>query len=145
MLMPKKTKWAKPHNVKYEKPASSCNTVVFGEWGLQAVDGGWITNNQIEASRVAMSRLIRKGGKLWIRIFPHMSKTKKPLEVRMGSGKGSPALWVAPVRPGTVMFEITANSDEQAKYALSIVNHKLPIKCKIIKKADSNLKSNQLT
>lgn len=132
MLMPKRTKYRRPHRVKYEGKSKGGNTVAFGDYGLQALEGAWITSRQIEASRVAMNRYMKRGGQVWIRIFPHMAKTKKPLEVRMGSGKGAPEEWVAVVKQGRVMFEIAGVDEETAREALRLASHKLPIKCKII-------------
>ncbi|MCD7949663.1 MAG: 50S ribosomal protein L16 [Erysipelotrichaceae bacterium] len=132
MLMPKRTKYRRPHRVKYEGKASRGTTVAFGEYGLVAQEGAWITSRQIEAARVAMNRYMKRGGQVWIRIFPHLAKTKKPLEVRMGSGKGSPEEWVAVVKEGRVMFEIAGVEEEVAREALRLASHKLPIKCKII-------------
>ena len=132
MLMPKRTKYRRPHRVKYEGKSKGGNQVSFGEFGLQAQEGAWITSRQIEAARVAMNRYMRRGGKVWIRIFPHLAKTKKPLEVRMGSGKGAPEEWVAVVKQGRVMFEIAGVDEEVAREALRLESHKLPIKCKIV-------------
>jgi large subunit ribosomal protein L16 len=117
--------------------------VTFGEFGLQAVEASWITNRQIEASRIAMTRYMKRGGKVWIKIFPHKPYTKKPLEVRMGSGKGSPEGWVAVVKPGKVMFEIAGVSEEVAREALRLAAHKLPVKCKIIKREEIGGESNE--
>ena len=128
MLMPKRTKYRRPHRIKYEGKAKGGTEVSFGEYGLQAQEGAWITSRQIEAARIAMNR----GGKVWIRIFPHLAKTKKPLEVRMGSGKGAPEEWVAVVKTGRVMFEVAGVEEEVAREALRLASHKLPIKCKII-------------
>lgn len=132
MLMPKRTKYRRPHRVKYEGKAKGGTKVDFGEYGLVACEGAWITSRQIEAARVAMNRYMKRGGQVWIRIFPHMAKTKKPLEVRMGSGKGAPEEWVAVVKEGRVMFEIAGVSEEVAREALRLASHKLPIKCKVI-------------
>lgn len=134
MLMPKRTKYRRPHRVSYEGKAKGGQTVHFGEYGLVALEGAWITARQIEASRIAMTRYMKRVGQVWVRIFPHLAKTKKPLEVRMGSGKGSPEEWVAVVKQGLVMFEIAGVSEEIAKEALRLASHKLPIKTKIIKK-----------
>lgn len=139
MLMPKRTKYRRPHRVSYEGKAKGGAEINFGEWGLKATEGAWITSRQIEAARIAMTRHMARMGKVWIRIFPHMAKTKKPLEVRMGSGKGSPEAWVAVVKDGTIMFEIAGVSEEIAREALRLASHKLPIKTKIVKKeGDSN-------
>jgi len=140
MLMPKRTKYRRPHRVSYEGKAKGNTTVDFGEYGLQAQDGAWITARQIEASRVAMTRYMKRVGQVWIRIFPHMAKTKKPLEVRMGSGKGSPEEWVAVVKQGQVIFEVAGVSEEVAKEALRLAAHKLPIKTKVIRKESGDSK-----
>lgn len=141
MLMPKRTKYRRPHRVSYEGKAKGGTEVHFGEFGLQATTGAWITNRQIEAARIAMTRYMKRAGKVWIRIFPHMAKTAKPLEVRMGSGKGAPDGWVAVVKEGKVMFEIAGVSEEIAREALRLAAHKLPVKTKFVKKVnggDSN-------
>ncbi|MBO6047792.1 MAG: 50S ribosomal protein L16 [Erysipelotrichaceae bacterium] len=132
MLMPKRTKYRRPHRIKYEGKAKGGKTVAFGEYGLVAMEGAWITSRQIEAARVAINRHMNRGGKVWIRIFPHLAKTKKPLEVRMGSGKGAPDEWVAVVKQGRVMFEVAGVSEELARESLRLAAQKLPIKCKII-------------
>ena len=132
MLMPKRVKYRRPHSLSYEGKAKGGTTVAFGEFGLQAQEGAYITNNQIEAARIALARYTKRAGQIWIRIFPHLSKTKKPLEVRMGSGKGAPASWVAVVKKGVVMFEIGGVAEEAAREALRLASHKLPIKCKIV-------------
>ncbi|ATG97177.1 50S ribosomal protein L16 [Mesoplasma lactucae] len=138
MLMPKRTKYRKPHRVSYEGKAKGAKQVDFGEYGLMAMEGAWITARQIEAARVAMTRYMKRDGKVWMRIFPQMSMTKKPAEVRMGSGKGNPEEWVAVVKKGTVMFEIGGVSEETAREALRLAMHKLPIKCKFVKRGDVN-------
>lgn len=137
MLMPKRTKYRRPHRVSYEGKAKGGDTVQFGEWGLQALEGAWITNRQIESARVAMTRYMKRVGQVWIRIFPHLAKTAKPLEVRMGSGKGAPEGWVAVVKQNRVMFEIAGVSEEVAREALRLASHKLPVKTKIIRKVES--------
>ncbi|HBT59358.1 MAG: 50S ribosomal protein L16 [Acholeplasmataceae bacterium] len=134
MLMPKRTKYRRPHRVSYEGKAKGNLEVLNGTWGLQATEGAWVTNRQIEAARIAMTRHMKRVGKVWINIFPHIAKTKKPLEVRMGSGKGAPDSWVAVVKTGKVMFEIGGVSDEVAKEALRLASHKLPVTTKIIRK-----------
>jgi large subunit ribosomal protein L16 len=116
--------------------ATRGNVVVDGDFGLQAVDPGWITSNQIEAARIAMTRYIKRGGKVWIKIFPDKPISKKPAETRMGSGKGAPEYWVAVVKPGRVMFEIAGINEEMAREALRLAAHKLPIKCKIISREE---------
>ena len=110
------------------------NTVAYGEYGLMAMEPAWVTSNQIEAARVAMTRFVKRGGKVWVDIFPHKPVTKKPAETRMGSGKGSPEYWVAVVKPGRVMFEMAGITEEQAREALRLASHKLPVKCKFVKK-----------
>ena len=134
MLMPKRVKYRRPHSLSYEGKAKGGTTVAFGEFGLQAQEGAYITNNQIEAARIALARYTKRAGQIWIRIFPHLSKTKKPLEVRMGYGKGAPDSWVAVVKKGVVMFEIGGVAEEAAREALRLASHKLPIKCKIVTK-----------
>lgn len=136
MLMPKRTKYRRPHRVKYEGKTKGGAYVAFGEYGLKSLDGAWITSRQIEAARVAINREMDRQGQVWIRIFPHMAKTKKPLEVRMGSGKGSPEEWVAVVKQGRVMFEVGGVSEEIAKEALRLAANKLPVRCKIVKKGE---------
>lgn len=132
--MPKRTKFRRPHRVSYEGKAKGAKTVDFGEFGLQAQEGAWITSQQIEAARIAMTRYMKRLGKVWIRIFPHMAQTKKPLEVRMGGGKGSPEGYVAVVKNGTVMFEIGEVSEEIAREALRLASAKLPVRTKIVTK-----------
>ena len=134
MLTPKRTKYRRPHRVSYEGKAKGGATIAFGEFGLQALEGSWITSRQIEAARVAMTRYMKRQGKVWIRIFPHMAKTAKPLEVRMGSGKGSPDGYVAVVKVGTVMFEMAGIPENVAREALRLASHKLPVRTKFIKK-----------
>ena len=134
MLTPKRTKYRRPHRVSYEGKAKGGTQVSFGEYGLKSMQGAWITSRQIEAVRVAMTRYMKRQGKVWIRIFPHMAKTAKPLEVRMGSGKGSPDGFVAVVKEGVVMFEIAGVTEEIAREALRLASHKLPVKTKFVKK-----------
>ena len=136
MLQPKRVKYRRPHIIKYEGHCKGGATVAFGEFGLQALEGAWITTRQIEAARIVISRYTKKGGKVIIRIFPHLAKTKKPAEVRMGSGKGSPEDWVAVVRKGAIMFEVRGISEEDAREALRLAAYKLPIKCKVVKKGE---------
>ena len=133
MLQPKRTKYRRPHILKYEGRAKAGREVSFGEYGLQAQEGAWITARQIEAARVVLSRYTKRGGQIWIRIFPQLAKTKKPAEVRMGSGKGSPEEWVAVVKQGCVMFEIGGVAPEVEVEALRLAAYKLPIKCKVVK------------
>lgn len=132
MLMPKRVKWRKQHKAPYDGKASRGNEVFYGDYGLQALEGAWITDRQIEAARVALTRSIRRGGKVWIRIFPDKPMTKKPAETRMGSGKGNPEYWVAVVKPGRILFEIAGVSEDVAREALRYAAHKLPIKCKFV-------------
>ena len=136
MLQPKRTKYRRPHILRYEGKATAGNTVAFGEFGLVALEGTWITARQIEAARVVISRYTKRGGNVYIRIFPQLAKTKKPAEVRMGSGKGSPEEWVAVVKQGTVMFEMSGVAEDVSREALRLAAYKLPIKCKVIKKGE---------
>ncbi|MBR4422115.1 MAG: 50S ribosomal protein L16 [Erysipelotrichaceae bacterium] len=136
MLMPKRTKYRRPHRLSYEGKAKAGRDVVFGDFGLVALEGGYVSSNQIEAARVAMTRYMNRGGQVWIKIFPHMARTKKPLEVRMGSGKGAPEGWVAVVQKGRVMFEIGGVSEAVAREALRLGANKLPIKAKFVKKGE---------
>ena len=139
MLMPKRTKFRRPHRVSYEGKAKGAKKVDFGEYGLQSQEGSWITAAQIEAARIAMTRYMKREGSVWIRIFPHMIQTKKPLAVRMGGGKGTPDGYVAVVKKGTVMFEIGGVSEAVAREALRLAMHKLPIKCKFVKKESGDV------
>ena len=134
MLTPKRTKYRRPHRVSYEGKAKGGTEISFGDFGLMSLDGAWITNRQIEAARIAMTRYMKRQGKVWIRIFPHMAKTAKPLEVRMGSGKGSPDGFVAVVKEGTVMFEVAGVTEEIAREALRLAQHKLPVTTKFVKR-----------
>lgn len=134
MLLPKRVKYRRVHRGRLTGKATRGNTLTYGEYGLQALEPAWITSNQIEAARIAMTRYIKRGGKVWIKIFPDKPITEKPAETRMGSGKGSPEYWVAVVKPGRVMFEIGGVSEELAREAMRLAMHKLPIKCKFIKK-----------
>ncbi len=136
ILLPRKTAHRKVRKGKNEGIATRCNTVAFGDYGLMSLDNERINSKQIEAARQAITRYIKRGGKIWIRIFPHTPVTKKPLDVKMGSGKGEPQFFVAKVKAGTIMFEIADVTDEQAKEALRLASHKLPVKCKIIKKEE---------
>ncbi len=136
MLMPKRVKYRKVQRGRMTGVASRGNKVVYGEYGIQAMEPGWITGNQIEAARIAMTRYTKRGGKVWIKIFPDKPITKKALGVRMGSGKGAPETWVAVVKNQKVMFEIGGVSEDVAKEALRLAQHKLPIKTRIIKKED---------
>ena len=134
MLMPKRVKYRRVQRGRMKGKASRGNVVTYGEYGLVALEPAWITSNQIEAARVAMTRYTKRGGQVWIKIFPDKPVTAKPAETRMGSGKGSPEYWVSVVKPGRVMFEIAGVPEETAREALRLASHKLPIKCKIIKK-----------
>ena len=136
MLLPKRVKHRKVQRGRMTGKAMRGNTLAYGQYGLQAVEPGWITSNQIEAARIAMTRYTKRGGQVWIKIFPDKPITEKPAETRMGSGKGSPEYWVAVVKPGRVMFEIAGVSEEVAREALRLASHKLPIKTKIVKRAD---------
>ncbi len=137
MLMPKRVKYRRVHRGRMKGKALRGNTVTYGEFGLAACEPGWITSNQIEAARVAMTRYIKRGGQVWIKIFPDKPITEKPAETRMGSGKGSPEYWVAVVKPGRVMFEIAGVSEELAREALRLASHKLPIKTKVVVKEET--------
>ena len=134
MLMPKRVKYRRVQRGRMKGKASRGNVVTYGEFGLQAAEPGWIKSNQIEAARIAMTRYTKRGGQVWIKIFPDKPVTAKPAETRMGSGKGSPEYWVAVVKPGRVMFEIAGVPDETAREALRLASHKLPIKTKIVAK-----------
>ncbi len=136
MLIPKRVKHRKQHRGRMAGKANKGNFIAYGEYGLQATECGWITSRQIEAARVAMTRYMKRGGKVWIKIFPHKPITEKPAETRMGSGKGSPEYWVAVVKPGRVMFEVGGIPEEIAREALRLAMHKLPVKCKFIKREE---------
>jgi large subunit ribosomal protein L16 len=132
MLAPKRVQYRKQHRGRMRGNAKGGSDMAFGEYGLQAVTGSWITARQIEAARVAMTRYIKRGGKVWINIFPHKAFTKKPAETRMGSGKGSPEGWVAVVKPGRVMFELSGVPEDVAREAMRLAAHKLPLKCRFV-------------
>ena len=134
MLLPKRVKYRRQQRGRMTGKAMRGNTVTYGEFGLQATEPCWITSNQIEAARIAMTRYIKRGGQVWIKIFPDKPVTEQPAETRMGKGKGSPEYWVAVVKPGRVMFEIGGVSEELAREAMRLAAHKLPIKCKFVKK-----------
>ena len=134
MLLPKRVKYRRVHRGRMKGKASRGNTVTYGEFGLMATEPSWITSNQIEAARIAMTRYTKRGGKVWIKIFPDKPVTEKPAETRMGSGKGNPEAWVAVVKPGRIMFEIDGVDEATAKEALRLAINKLPIKCKIVSK-----------
>ena len=135
-VIPKRTKYRRPHRLQYDGVTRGNKELHFGEYGLKAEEGAWITQQQIEAARVAMTRYMKRSGRVWIKIFPHQAKTAKPLEVRMGSGKGAPDGWVAVVKPGKVMFEIGGVSEEIAREALRLASHKLPVQTKFVKRVD---------
>ena len=137
MLLPKRVKYRRVHRGRMTGKATRGNTLAYGQFGLQATEPGWITSNQIEAARIAMTRHTKRGGQVWIKIFPDKPVTKKPAETRMGSGKGSPEYWVAVVKPGRVMFEIAGVSEEVAREALRLASYKLPVKCKFVKREDT--------
>ena len=132
MLIPSRTKHRRVHRLPYEGRSRGNRELHFGEYGLQAKEGAWITANQIEAARIALTKYTKKGGKIWIRVFPDKAITKKPAETRMGKGKGDPAFWVAVVRPGRVMFEMEGIPEADARAALKLASDKLPIHCKIL-------------
>ena len=135
--MPKRTKHRKTFRLPYEGKRKGNTELHFGSYGLMAKEGAWITANQIEAARIAMTRYMKRGGKVWINIFPNLSLTKKPLETRQGKGKGNPEVWVAVVKEGKIMFEIDGVDEATAREALRLASHKLPIKCKFVKKEES--------
>ncbi len=136
MLMPKRVKRRKQFRGRMTGKAHRGNTITYGEFGIVAMEPAWITSNQIEAARVAMTRFIKRGGKVWVKIFPDKPVTEKPAETRMGSGKGSPEYWVAVVKPGRVMFELGGVAEDLSREALRLASHKLPIKCKIISRQE---------
>ena len=138
MLLPKRVKYRRVMRGRMTGKATRGNTVTYGEYGLQAQSPAWITSNQIEAARIAMTRYIKRGGQVWIKIFPDKPVTEKPAETRMGSGKGSPEYWVAVVKPGRVMFEIGGVSEEVAREAMRLASHKLPVKCKFVARAQQD-------
>lgn len=137
MLLPKRVKYRRVHRGRLTGKAMRGNKVTYGEYGLVALEPSWITSNQIEAARIAMTRYIKRGGQVWIKIFPDKPVTKKPAETRMGSGKGAPEYWVAVVKPGRVMFEIAGVDKELAEEAMRLAAHKLPIKCKFVTKEET--------
>ncbi len=138
-VIPKRTKYRRPHRLPYDGLAKGNTELHFGEYGLQALEGAWITQQQIEAARVAMTRYMKRGGKVWINIFPHLSLTRIPLETRMGKGKGQPEAWVAVVKKNKIMFEIGEVDEATAREALRLAMHKLPIRCKFVKKDGENV------
>ena len=138
MLQPKRTKFRRVHRTKHDRAASRGRTIAFGEYGIKATTSNWITNRQIEAARIAITRKMGREGQVWIKIFPHMSRTSKPIGVRMGSGKGSPDSWVSVVKRETVLFEVAGVPRELALEALRLGMHKLPVKAKIISREEGN-------
>ena len=138
MLLPKRVKYRRVHRGRMTGKATRGNTLAYGEFGLVATEPAWITSNQIEAARIAMTRYTKRGGQVWIKVFPDKPVTKKPAETRMGSGKGSPEYWVAVVKPGRVLFEIAGVPEEVAREALRLASHKLPLKTKFLKREDKN-------
>jgi large subunit ribosomal protein L16 len=136
MLMPKKTRWRKHHRGRTRGKAWKGSTITFGEYGLKVMEPGWITSRQIEAARVAMTRHVKRGGKIWIRIFPDKPYTKKPLETRMGKGKGPPEGWVAVVKPGRILYEMEGVSPEVAREAFRLASAKLPLRCRFVARED---------
>ncbi len=136
MLLPKRVKYRRPHRGTMKGKATKGNFVAYGDYGMQATECGWVTSRQIEAARIAMTRYMKRGGKVWIKIFPHKPITEKPAETRMGSGKGSPEYWVAVVKPGRVMFEVNGVSEEVAREAIRLAQHKLPVKSKFIRREE---------
>ena len=139
MLLPKRVKYRRVQRGRLKGKATRGNTVTYGQYGLVALEPAWITSNQIEAARIAMTRYIKRGGQVWIKIFPDKPITEKPAETRMGSGKGSPEYWVAVVKPGRVLFEIKGVAEETAREAMRLAMHKLPIKCKFVTKAEQEV------
>ena len=137
MLLPKRVKFRRVHRGRMTGTATRGNKVTYGDYGLQATQPAWITSNQIEAARIAMTRYIKRGGQVWIKIFPDKPVTKKPLETRMGKGKGAPEYWVAVVKPGRVMFEIAGVDENVAREAMRLAANKLPIKCKFVTKQET--------
>lgn len=138
MLLPKRVKWRRVHRGRMKGETKGGGTISQGEFGLQALESAWVTDRQIEAARIAMTRYIKRGGQVWIKIFPHKPVTKKPAETRMGSGKGAPEFWVAVVKPGRVLFELAGVTEEIAREAMRLAAHKLPIKTKFIKREEQN-------
>jgi len=143
MLIPNRVKYRRQHRGRRRGTAQKGNTVTFGQYGMQATTAGWVTSRQIEAARIAMTRYIKRGGQVWINIFPHKPVTKKPAETRMGSGKGAPEFWVAVVKPGRVMFEIAGVSEEEAREAIRLAQHKLPVRSKFIARVETDGEANE--
>lgn len=136
MLLPKRVKYRRQHRGRMKGDAHKGNFVAYGDFGLQALESTWVTSRQIEAARIAMTRYIKRGGQVWIKLFPHKPVTKKPADTRMGSGKGAPEFWVAVAKPGKVMFEIAGVPEETAREAMRLASHKLPCKCKFVKREE---------
>lgn len=143
MLMPKRVKRRRQHRGRMKGKAQKGNTITYGKYGLMALEPAWITSNQIEAARIAINRRIKRGGKVWIKIFPHKPVTAQPAETRMGAGKGSPEYWVAVVKPGRIMFELSDVNEELAREAMRLAANKLPIKCKFVMKEDVSTKDGE--
>ena len=143
MLMPKRVKRRRVHRGKMAGEATRGNKVSYGEYGIMAMEPAWITSNQIEAARIAMTRSIKRGGKVWIKIFPNKPVTQKPAETRMGAGKGAPEHWVAVVKPGRIIFELSGISEDRAKEATRLAAHKLPIKCKLVTRKEQELEGGE--
>ncbi|HHW99240.1 MAG TPA: 50S ribosomal protein L16 [Firmicutes bacterium] len=143
MLMPKRVKYRRPHRPSLKGKSKRGNEIAFGEYGLQALEAAWVTSRQIEAARIAMTRFARRGGKVWIKIFPDRPITQKPAETRMGSGKGSPEYWVAAVKPGRVLFEMAGIDEEVAREAMRLAAHKLPVKTKFITRESAGGEHNE--
>ncbi|MDD2568088.1 MAG: 50S ribosomal protein L16 [Clostridia bacterium] len=143
MLIPKRVKYRRQHRGRMKGEAQKGNFIAYGEYGLQATEASWVTGRQIEAARIAMTRYMKRGGQVWIKIFPHKPVTKKPAETRMGSGKGAPEFWVAVVKPGRIMFEIAGVDEETAREALRLAQHKLPLKTKFVKREETDGESNE--
>jgi len=143
MLMPKRVKRRRQFRGRMKGQATRGNKVTYGDFGLVAMEPAWITSNQIESARIAINRRIKRGGKVWIKIFPHKPVTKKPAETRMGAGKGSPEYWVAVVKPGRVMFEMSGVNEELAREAMRLAANKLPIKCKFVLREETDIKGGE--
>lgn len=143
MLMPKRVKYRRVHRGRMKGKAHKGNSITYGDYGLQALEPAWITSNQIEAARRAMTRSVKRGGSVWIKIFPNKPVTEKPAETRMGSGKGSPEYWVSVVKPGRILFEMGGVSEEEAREAMRLAAHKLPIKTKFVTRGDSQDKGGE--
>ncbi len=135
MLAPKRVEWRKQHRARLRGRAGSGDTIVYGDFGLQALEAAWVTDRQLEAARVALTRYIKRGGNVWIRVFPDRPYTKKPAETRMGGGKGSPEFWVAAVKPGRILFELAGVTEEVAREAMRLASHKLPVRTRFVRRA----------